>query len=137
MKKKSYYVRRRVWKVLTPLFPFLRITFGFLRPLRYKGRESYHIGYIKEGLKIEEVEAELEKLGFKKYCVAWIDQGEVLGMRKTDGFEWQYHLRVFNDGEVRGHYELTPEYRTWKHFFDIGKVGKVAEFQKTLSGILK
>ena len=95
------------------------------------------IGNLKDGWRLEEVEKELLNLGFEKYYVAWIDIGEALGMRKNQGFEYQYHIRIFDDGEVRGHFELTPEYSTFKHFFDIGKVERSEEFKKMLSGMLK
>ena len=137
MAEKNYYIRKKVWKIITPLFPLLRSRLGFLRYLRYKGRESYPIGFIKKGLAIESIENELQKLGFEKYYVAWIDQGEVLGMRKPEGFEKQYHIRIFNDGEIRGHFELTPEYRAFKHFFDIGKTANTEDFKRMIGHLIQ
>jgi hypothetical protein len=137
MTEGNYGTRKKVWKRLTPLFPFLRTKFGFLRYLRYKGRETYPIGYIKKDLTLAKLESELRTQGFERYCVAWIDQGEVLGMRKSEGFEMQYHVRIFNDGEVRGHFELTPEYRAFKHFFDIGKIARTEDFITMIGHLLE
>lgn len=43
--------------------------------------------------------------------MAFVDPGEEFGMRKLCpvDYRYQYHVRVFKDGEVRGHYEKTPE----------------------------
>lgn len=135
MTQDLYTTRKKIWKIITPLFPFLRTKFGFLRYLRYIGRETYPIGF--SPLPFSIIENELEKAGFVKYYVAWLDQGEVLSMRKSDGFEWQYHIRIFNDGEVRGHYELTPEYQAFKHFFDFGKVARSNEFHEMIGHLLE
>jgi hypothetical protein len=137
MQDKKYLFKKAVWRKISPLFPFWRRKLGFLRILRYSGRENFLIGNLKDGWKLEEVENELVNLGFEKYYVAWIDIGEVLGMRKNQGFEYQYHIRIFDDGEVRGHFELTPEYSTFKHFFDFGKEERNEEFKKMLYNILK
>jgi hypothetical protein len=36
-------------------------------------------------------------------------------------FKHQYHLRVFKDGEVRGHYEYTPECHPIWHLQKVGQ----------------
>lgn len=132
-----FLIRKAVWKKISKLFPFWRKKLGFLRNLRYRGRENFFIGYLKDDWNLEDIERYLIGLGFEKYYVAWIDIGEILGVRKNQGFKYQYHLRIFSDGEVRGHFELTPEYRAFKHFFDIGKEERNEEFREILSGILK
>ena len=137
MDTQKYLLRKKIWKWLTPLFPFLRTRFGFLRILRYRGRETYPIGFLKQELSITRTKELLAEQGFSEYFVAWLDQGEVLSMRKSQGFEWQYHIRVFNDGEVRGHYELTPEYRAFKHFFDFGKGARTEDFLQMVGHLLK
>lgn len=137
MTEKRYFLRKKIWGVLTPIFPFLRSKFFFLRYLRYIGRENYLIGYIRKDLTLNALEKELKKLGFIRYYVAWIDQGEVLGVRKSVAFEKQYHLRIFDNGEIRGHFELTPEYRAFRHFFDIGKTANTVDFVKMIGHLIE
>ena len=133
----SYPIRAFIRKYLSTLFPFLRTKFGFLRCLRYKGREDYLLGHLKGNISIEQAKVFLENSWFHSYSVAWIDIGEILWMRKNDGFEYQYHIRVFDDGEVRWHYELTPEYARFRHFFDFDKSEKKTEFWEMIGDILK
>lgn len=47
--------------------------------------------------------------GFAKHFIAWKDDSELVSLRKLENFMYQYHVRIFKDGEVRGHYEYTPE----------------------------
>lgn len=43
-------------------------------------------------------------------------------MRKLAGVEYQYHVRLFKDSEVRGHYEFAAETNPIKHLREIGMV---------------
>lgn len=137
MSKNTYPIRAFVWKYLSLAFPRLRKTFWFLRVLRYNGREEYLLWKLNKSLDINTLKEELEVIGFHEYAVARIDIGEVLGMRKNDWFEYQYHIRIFDDGEVRGHYEFTPEYAWFRHFFDFYKVEKKEEFMWMIGHLLK
>lgn len=64
--------------------------------------------------------------------IAWVDKDEAISTRKLDGFDFQYHLRVFKDGEVRGHYEKTPERHPIDHFLDRGMEPRRKEFLEIL-----
>lgn len=56
----------------------------------------------------------LENKGFEKAKLSWKDTDEILNMRLLDK-EFQYHLRLFNDMEIRGHYEYASEAHPWWH----------------------
>ena len=110
-----------VWTCMTPVFPHLRNGLVRIRVLRHEFRQEFPIGRLAEGRTVESLREHLVQThGFDKHVIAWIDQDEVLGMRKRVSFHWQYHLRVFRDGEVRGHYEWTPESRPLRHILEIG-----------------
>ena len=58
--------------------------------------------------------------GYGNHFVAWREKGEVVSLRYTTDFAYQYHLRVFEDGEVRGHFEYTPECYPISHMKMVG-----------------
>ncbi|MEK7539337.1 MAG: hypothetical protein AAB595_01725, partial [Patescibacteria group bacterium] len=72
------------------------------------------------------------KWGFGNHFIAWDDQAQVLSWRKLINFQEQYHLRVFSDGEIRGHFEYTPEAHPIQHFDEKGESFHRAEFLKFL-----
>lgn len=77
-----------------------------------------------------------DKWGFGNHFVAWQDNGQVLSWRKLKNFDYQYHIRVFKDGEIRGHYEYTPESKPLDHFIEIGEMPRLKDFKKFLSGYM-
>ncbi len=96
-------------------------------------RQKYHIGWLAPGKTLEELKLHLHsKWGFGNHFVAWTDSGQVLSWRKLVDFQDQYHLRVFSDGEIRGHFEYTPEAHPIEHFIEKGEVNKREGFLKFL-----
>ncbi|MEK7564439.1 MAG: hypothetical protein AAB510_02625 [Patescibacteria group bacterium] len=96
-------------------------------------RQKYHIGYLRQGKTLEELKKHLhESWGFGNHFIAWTDTDQVLSWRKLDDFQDQYHLRVYSDGEIRGHYEFTPEAHPLEHLEEKGKKGRKEEFLKFL-----
>ena len=94
-----------------------------------KGRQRYHIGWLAPGRTLRELKEDLHsRWGFGNHFIAWIDDGQVLGWRKLVDFRHQYHIRVFNDGEIRGHFEFTPEAHPIKHFREVGEKESKEEF---------
>lgn len=77
----------------------------------------------------------LETQGFSPNFIAWSDKHETQSLRKVEG-DWQYHLRVYQDLEIRGHYELTPEAGLIAHFLEMGMEERREEFLKFLEGYL-
>ena len=70
----------------------------------------------------------LQSNGYTNHFVAWKDPGQVLSFRKLVGLKYQYHLRLFTDGEIRGHYEVTPESHPIAHFLEHGLEDRSQEF---------
>lgn len=117
----SYYAKRVFWWVATPVFPFFQY---FLQGLfiagglvaQHEGRQDFYLGNIAPGKTIDDLVAYLSAVhGFGNHFVALFDPGQVASLRRLHNFKYQYHLRIFADGEVRGHYELTPESHPFKH----------------------
>ena len=117
--------KQTVWKFLYPIFPHLK---GSLSYFHEAGRQRYHLGWLAPGKTLEDLKAHLAKQGFGNHFVAWDDSGQILSWRRLDGFDWQYHFRVFDDGEVRGHYERTPEAAPIDHFAEVGEQDRSKEF---------
>lgn len=130
------------WRIYTPLHPFVRglgASVGirsslFLDSAHANGRQDYLIGILHPKRSIKEFITFLVEQGFGNHFVAWKDNGEIVSLRKTIGFHYQYHIRVFNDGEVRCHYEYTPEYRPLQHLLEIGLENRAQEFSQMLAG---
>jgi hypothetical protein len=73
-----------------------------------------------------------DEWGFGNHFIAWGDEGQVLSWRKIKDFNHQYHLRVFSDGEIRGHFEYTPEGHPIAHFDERDESFHRGEFLKFL-----
>lgn len=83
-------------------------------------RQRFHLGWVRPDRTIGDFLDFLKENGFESGFRAWNDSDQELSLRKiTDGI-FQYHLRVFRDGEVRGHYERTPEDFPIGHFLEKG-----------------
>lgn len=123
-------LKQKFWRLLYPIFPTLEHTFLFLHQPE---RQKFHIGWLAQGKTLADLKLHLSKnWGFGNHFVAWEDNTQVLSWRKLDGFEKQYHLRVYSDGEIRGHYEFTPEAAPYKHFTEIDEQSKTDDFLKFL-----
>ncbi len=131
------HVKAAVWNgCLKWLVPWIRDLLLFLRLIRHKGRQPFLLGYLRSDRSAEDLRRHLTKHHFEEHFPCWRDDGEVVDVRLRKNFEYQYHLRVFQDGEVRGHYEFTPEYKPFKHIFDIGMQDRVDEFMEFLGHII-
>ena len=127
-------IKQKIWRFIYKFFPAWQenlLRWGVI--WHEKSRQRYHIGWLAPGRSLEELKKYLsEKYGFGNHFIAWIDDGQVLGWRKLPNFREQYHLRVFNDGEIRGHFEFTPEAHPIKHFKEIGEKECRDDFLKFL-----
>lgn len=125
-------IKYYLWYYYTPYHPAVRDKVIALSLIKNRGRQPYLLGAIAPHLSIEEFVAILVKNGFAYHRVAWEDDGEVVSLRKVNDFVFQYHLRVFEDREVRGHYEYTPEcYPLW-HLWDVGREHRREEFLRVI-----
>jgi len=97
------------WFLISPPYPYIKNFFLEIGLIHHHGRQAYLFGKLKPNHSADEFELHLNQYGFRRHYIAWQDDGEILNMRKLENFHRQYHIRLFNDGQVRGHYELTPE----------------------------
>ncbi len=131
---RSQRIKKNIWKFLYPMFPWVQKHFLKWHLVWHeKGRQPYHIGWLAPGKTLQDLEKHLhEKWNFGNHFVAWTDNGQVLSWRKLENFDLQYHIRVFQDGEVRGHHEYTPESKPVDHFIEINEEPRIEDFKKFL-----
>ena len=103
-----------IYKIYPPILRFLEFC-GF-----HRGRQAYHVGRIHDLGDLSTIKQHLKHEGFEDAVLAWKDSDELLNMRKVDNKKFQYHIRLFDDGEVRGHYEYSSEGNPWRHIREIG-----------------
>lgn len=115
-----YKLKKIFWKLFEPIFPTVRDTWVFLGFMKHDERQRYLLGYLKTGLSRSDLRAILIKAGFEDDYLGWVDPSEILNMRKIINFVYQYHVRLFPDGEIRGHYEFSTESHPFKHLYEVG-----------------
>ncbi len=127
-------LKQKIWRGIYRFFPMLQkdlLKWGLV--WHEKKRQKYHLGWLAPHKTLGGLKKHLnEKWGFGNHFVAWTDTGQVLSWRKLESFSRQYHLRVFEDGEIRGHYEFTPEEHPVDHFAENGETEHKADFIKFL-----
>lgn len=101
------------WRFIYRTYPpLLRI----LERLRFHhGRQPYLLGRLAVAHTPEELNDHLASQGFEPAVLAWKDGGEILSVRRIDGQRFQYHLRLFSDRALHGHYEYSSEGNPWGH----------------------
>lgn len=124
-----------VWRFYTPFHPLVRDTWTALGIYNQvdnypQGRQPYVLGTLAPGQTIQEFVTYMITKGFGNHFIAWKDRGQVVSLRYVDSFKYQYHLRIFEDGEVRGHYEFTPECHPILHMRDDNIEPRREEFLK-------
>ena len=127
-------IKQKIWHFIYRFFPTFQKTLLKLHLIWHeKGRQRYHIGWLAPGKTLEGMKRHLyEKWGFGNHFVAWSYYLQVLSWRKLTDFQDQYHLRVFSDGEIRGHFEFTPEAHPLEHFEEKGERECRKDFLKFL-----
>ena len=127
-------IKQKIWRFFYRFFLPLR---GFFLKIgiiwHKKGRQKYHVGWLAPGRTLKGLKKHLhEKWGFGNHFIAWIDEDQVLSWRKLTDFADQYHLRVYKDGEICGHFEYTPEAHPLQHLEEKGEMNKKEDFLKFL-----
>ncbi|KKT01194.1 MAG: hypothetical protein UW07_C0051G0003 [Candidatus Nomurabacteria bacterium GW2011_GWF2_43_8] len=127
-------IKQKIWRLLYNSFPtFQKVFLKWHLIFHDKGRQRYHIGWLAPGKTLEGLKRHLhDKWGFGNHFIAWADRSQVLSWRKLANFRDQYHLRVFSDGEIRGHFEFTPEAHPIEHLEEKGEREANADFLKFL-----
>lgn len=127
-------IKSKIWHLLYYGFPWWQKHLVEWRVVWHdKERQKFHLGWLAPGKTLEGLEKHLhEKWGFGNHFVAWVDTGQVLSWRKLTDFDHQYHIRVFKDGEIRGHFEYTPESKPFDHFTEVDEESRINEFKKFL-----
>lgn len=111
-----------------PVFPFLqwlgRVS-GLAKEAKtveglYR-RQPYLLGTLVKEISVERAKDILISRGFFLHRMAYPDPGQAYSLRRLDDVhpDFQYHLRIFKDGEVRGHYEYTPEDHPIDHLNEV------------------
>ena len=126
--------KQKTWRFIYKFFPTVqKHLLKWHIVWHQKERQQYHIGWLAPHKTLEELKKHLHsKWGFGNHFVAWTDSGQVLSWRKLENFKDQYHLRVFEDGEIRGHHEFTPEAHPIDHFSEKGEQSRKQDFLKFL-----
>jgi len=120
------------WYVYTPFHPIGRNALLKLHFLRHEEIQPFLIGKIDIEKSLEAVVDLLLKEGYGNHFVAWEDNGELLSLRRVEDFIHQYHIRIFENGEVRGHYEYTPECHPVRHMKKVGMENRRDDFLKII-----
>ncbi len=116
------------WKAYTPIHVWGMNLLLRLHILHHEGRQNFLLGKLAPGVKLEDFLVHMHAQGWGNHFVAWHDDGQVMSIRKLVNFTWQYHLRIFSDGEVRGHYEYTPESHPRRHVKEVGMEARREDF---------
>lgn len=122
------------WRAYTPCHPFIRDAILSMGIVTHEGRQDFLLGNIAPDQSIEEFISFLLQKGYGNHFIAWQDTGELVSLRYVENFVYQYHLRVFEDGEVRGHYEYTPECYPVLHLREVNMEDRRDEFLTLLKG---
>ena len=109
------------WKVISPVHGTGRDLLVNLKIMHHEGRQHYLLGHIVPDRSMKDFLKHLETQQFARHSIALEDDDEVASVRRLVGFKHQYHLRIFKDGEVRGHYEFTPECHPVLHLKKTGQ----------------
>ncbi|HCP08568.1 MAG TPA: hypothetical protein DIT25_02085 [Candidatus Moranbacteria bacterium] len=124
---------KRFWKFVYIFWPsVLRAYETFF----HHHRQDFLIGHLAAQKITEDLERHLAMNGFERAIIALKDPGEILDMRKREGEEFQYHIRLFNDREIRTHYEYAPEAHLVTHCFNVCQEKKETYFKELLNEYL-
>ena len=119
------------WGVIEPLFIFGRHFFTLMRRVFMNWeRQEFPLGWIAPHKDIHDLVLHLRTHGFRGFRCSWQDPGQKVNLRRRDTFHSQYHIRIFEDGEIRAHYEKSPEAHPFDHLFGHGLETRREEFLK-------
>jgi hypothetical protein len=103
----------------------------------HRFRQNYKVGFLRKDKTPDDFAKLLHKHGYSKAFMAWKDLGEVLSVRKIVHKKFQYHIRLFKDGEICGHYEYTPEANPIGHLYEVVFTNPKEYFEHLLHSLLQ
>ncbi len=115
------WLKECLWTLMKPFWPPLRWIMRVFGMKPFGARQPTQLGYLAPNKTPEQFRQFLKSIGFRHDPFAWRDDNEVFGLRNRLTFKHQQHVRLFSDGEVRGHQEITPEFDDVAHLKDKGK----------------
>ncbi len=120
------------------VYPYFRDGILFFGLWKHSGRQQFHVGTLSPGRTPAELLECLRDLGFENDALAWVDDGEIVSVRKRfgKGRRFQHHIRLFGDGELRGHKEYSPEFAPVKHILEVGFEPAEAHFEHVIAGMM-
>ncbi|MBS3903346.1 MAG: hypothetical protein KGZ30_03180 [Anaplasmataceae bacterium] len=133
-----YRAKYYLWVVITPFHNPVRdilAFFGFINHVGMidgKGRQRFLLGKLSSDRTPEDFFSYLATRGFEHHFPAWVDPEEEFGMRFRESFVFQYHIRLYKDGEIRGHYEYTPEAHPFAHLKEMDIEARRHKFMEFL-----
>lgn len=116
------------WKLISPGYVWGMNVLLRLHIIHHHGRQEYLIGTLAPGTDFNAFLQYLAREKWTNHFIAWHDDDQLVSVRKLVSFTWQYHLRIFKDGEVRGHYEYTPESHPRWHLKEVGMEKRREDF---------
>jgi len=108
-------------------------------------REGWHIGTIPiltmpKSYTLDYIEGALIDDDWQPNYFSFSDEGQITSMRKmfrdNEGYWWQDHIRVHDNGEVRGHREVTYEEDALSHLKGQGAIELPPTEQERIMQIL-
>jgi hypothetical protein len=130
----SPYSKKIFWKIIYIIWP------PVLRAIELLGihnfRQNFLLGHLNSKYTKDDFIKLLAGQDFELGIIAYKDPGEIVGMRRLDTPIYQYHIRLFIDGEIRAHYEYSPEARPLDHIFEVGFENRKDFFVKILGEYL-
>lgn len=132
-------IKYSVGNFLQPIWPFFRDALVKSGIIHHYGRQPFLFGKLKNGLTKDDFLKFAESIGFHNHFIAWKDDKEIFSVRRLDQKDerFQFHVRLFQDGELRGHREYSPEISPYKHFYEIGFTNPSTELSAWFAPILE
>jgi len=127
-------IKYRTWKFLYRFFPTIQKIILRIGLIHHDGsKRQFHVAWLAEGKTLDALKNHLKtEWNFGNHFIAWPYDSLVMSWRKLEDFQHQYHIQIFSDGEICGHYEFTPEAHPIEHIEEKGEHEAKADFLKFL-----
>lgn len=95
--------------------------FRALAKVIIKDDTEYYLFKLRQLVNVDEIQNRLAEHGWQLHYKGYVHEGQVCQWRKVvNGGKYEYHIRLYEDGTVTGHFSLTPEKGFIRHLFAIG-----------------